>query len=82
MLRLCHGTMRLRRASAVGAVYQTNTLKSVIDAVMVTKTDTDRVLGATTTDLQVVTAQDRDRTIATVHATALLTMAGSVVEKG
>jgi hypothetical protein len=49
---------------------------------MVTKTDTDRVLGATTTDLQVVTAQDRDRTIATVHATALLTMAGSVVEKG
>jgi hypothetical protein len=82
VLHLCHGTMRLHKANVVGAVYQTNTLQSVIDAVMVTKTDTDRVLGATTTDSQAVIAQGKDKTTATGHATALLTMVGSVVVKG
>jgi hypothetical protein len=82
MLRLCHGTTRLRRANVAGAVYQTNTLKSVIDAVMVTKTDTDRVLGAMTIVSQAVTAQGKDKTTATGHATALLKMVGLVAVKG
>jgi hypothetical protein len=82
MLRLCHATTRLRRVNVVDAVYQINTLKSVIDEATATKTDTDRVLGATTTDSQAVTDQGKDKTIATAHATALLMMVDSVVVKG
>ena len=81
-LRTFHATMRLRKANVVGAVYQINTLKSVIYGAMAMKTDTDRVLGATTTDSQAVTAQGKDKMIATAHATALLTTVGSVVVKG
>ena len=82
MLRLCHATTRLRRANVVGAVYQTNTLKSVTDETMATKIDTDQVPGATTTDSQAATAQDKDKMIATDRATALVMKVGSVVAKG
>jgi hypothetical protein len=49
---------------------------------MVTKTDTDRVLGAMTIVSQAVTAQGKDKTTATGHATALLKMVGLVAVKG
>ena len=76
MLRLCHATTRLRRANVVGAVYRINTPKSVIDDTMATKIDTDQVPGATTTDSQAATAQDKDKTIATDRATASAMTAG------
>lgn len=82
MLRLCHATTRLRRANVVGAVYRINTPKSVIDDTMATKIDTDQVPGAMTTDSQAVTAQDKDKMIATDRATVLEMKVGSAVAKG
>jgi hypothetical protein len=79
---LCHGTTRLRKANVVGAVCQINTLSSVIDGVMATKTGTDRVLGATTIGLLAVTAHGKDKMIATARTIALVMPVGSVVMRG
>ena len=73
MLRLCHATTRLRRANVVGAVYQTNTLKSVIQ---IDAPEVDECHS------QAATAQDRDKMIATDRVTVLETKVGSVVAKG
>jgi hypothetical protein len=49
---------------------------------MATKIDTDQVPGAMTTDSQAVTAQDKDKMIATDRATVLEMKVGSAVAKG
>jgi hypothetical protein len=83
-LRLRSVAMRRHLASVVGAAYPTNTPKSEVDGTTAMMTDTVPVLGATriaNMQAEEMTALD-DETIATDHATILVTTVGLVAPTG